>query len=546
MEETRKPTYDELLVENAQLKERIVCLEALVVELNAKIDTLTKMLFGKKSEKSKKNKDNDEEPPSNESNSPSDEPLADEPKQRRKKNGSGGRNTFPPNIPRRDIHVSLSPDECCCPNCGKDFVLMGVEITEVLNFIPMVLEVLRFIRQRMKAACACFGNKIIIAEPPIRNLDKGSVTTEFIAAMLVNKYCDHLPMHRQVGRLLKSAKVVIAESSVCRWRDQVAEHLKPLVKLMKSEIKKSYCINTDASPAPIRLPEEKNRIATGNTYVYIGGEDAPYNVFDVHPNQSANPIYEFLEGYSNCVQCDAHGNYDSLFAPKNPVPGRSPPQEVGCHAHCRRYFVNAEADEPEWGKRFVNVYKSLYKIEKETKNETVEERHRCRQHDSVPFLDKLFDLCRECLDDAAILPKSRLGQACAYALGNEAALRRYCTDGRLAIDNNVSERTLREFVIGRKNWLFFGSPESACKSAMVMSVLSSARRHGLDEWDYLVDVLYRLSDLSSEGSVADLLPDRWQKSPLPPTEVAALVSVRKQEHTGFTSTQHQMHVSTKK
>jgi hypothetical protein len=406
--------------------------------------------------------------------------------------------------------------------------------------------VLRFIRQRKKATCTCAVTKIIIAEPPIRTIDKGSVTTEFIAAMLVNKYCDHLPMHRQVGRLLKSAKVNIAESSLCRWRDQVADQLEPLVKLMKSAIKQSYCINTDASPAPVRLPKEKGKIVSGNTYVYIGGEDAPYNVFDVQPNQSAKPIYEFLNGFSNHLQCDAHGNYDSLFAPKNPVPGRSPPQEVGCHAHCRRYFVKAKEDEPGWVERFVKLYKDLYKIEKEIKGATSDEQSNHRRKDSVPLLDKLFDLCRECANDAAILPKSRLGQACAYALGNEAALRRYCTDGRLAIDNNVSERTLREFVIGRKNWLFFGSPEAARWSAIVMSVLSSARRHGLNEWEYLVDVLYRLSDLGSLGSMSDLLPDRWQKSPVPPTELAALVETRKPGNTGLTRAQTHVTTSAKK
>ena len=101
----------------------------------------------------------------------------------------------------------------------------------------------------------------------------------------------------------------------------------------------------------------------------------------------------------------------------------------------------------------------------------------------------VFDLCRECSNEATILPKSRLGQAIAYALSNEVALRRYASDGRLAIDNNVSERTLREFVVGRKNWLFFGSPEAAKWSAIVMSVLSSARRHGLNEWEYLGTVL---------------------------------------------------------
>ena len=98
------------------------------------------------------------------------------------------------------------------------------------------------------------------------------------------------------------------------------------------------------------------------------------------------------------------------------------------------------------------------------------------------LLDALFDLCRECKTDVTVLPKSPLGQACSYALKNETALRLYCTDGRLSIDNIISERTLREFVIGRKNWLFFGSPEAAKNSANIMSVLSSAKRHGLNEW----------------------------------------------------------------
>lgn len=360
---------------------------------------------------------------------------------------------------------------------------------------------------------------------PIRNIDKGSVTTEFVAAVLVNKYCDHLPVYRQVRRMFKNMKLDIAESSVCRWRDQVADQLEDLVDLMTSEIKQSYCINTDASTAPCRLPEENHRQVNGNMYVYIGGDDRPYNVFNFQPNQTAAPIHEFLKGYSHIVQCDAHGNYDALFAPKIPDPDHPPPTENGCNAHCRRGFKDAEKTEPDWSKRFLELYKKLYKIEAEIKDQSVDERFQRRQHDSVPILDALFDLCHECKNDATILPKSPLGQACAYALNNEAALRRYCTDGRLAIDNNISERTLREFVIGRKNWLFFGSPEAAKYSANIMSVLSSARRHGLNEWEYLVDVLYRLSDWNPKlDSLENLLPDRWKKSPIPPSEAAALMA----------------------
>ncbi len=237
MEDQRTPTYEELLEEIAVLKQRDAENDAIIADLKAQVEKLTKMLFGKKSEKTKKSKKSDGEKVSN-------DPT--ETQNSKKKHGGGGRKPFPPNIPRRDVHVSLHPDECRCASCGKDYVPMGVEITEVMNYIPMVLEVIRFIRQRMKPDCDCFGNKIIIAEMPIRNIDHGSVTTEFVAAVLVNRYCDHLPIHRQVGRLLKSAKVEIAESSVCHWRDQIADQLEGLAGLMKSEIKESYCINTDA------------------------------------------------------------------------------------------------------------------------------------------------------------------------------------------------------------------------------------------------------------------------------------------------------------
>jgi transposase len=515
MEDVRKPTYEELEQRVAEQDQRIAEQDQRIAELQAKIDKLTKMLFGQKSEKSKKEKEKEPKQPSN------------EPKPKRERNGGGGRKPFHPNIPRRDVRVPLHPDDCSCSICGKEYESMGVEITEVLNYIPMVLEVLRFIRERKKASCTCRETKIVIAEMPIRNIDKGMVTTEFITAVLMNKYCDHLPIHRQVNRLFKSTKVEIAESSVCRWRDQIADQLQLLDDLMKSNIKQSYCINTDASTAPCRLPKEQHRQVNGNMYVYIGGDDQPYNVFDFQPNQTAAPIYDFLAGYSGVVQCDAHGNYNALFAPKILDEKRPPPTECGCHAHCRRGFKDAEKLEPEWSKQFLDLYKKLYKVESEIKEMTLDERLFRRRNESVPILDALFDLCRKCKSDPLTLPKSPLGQACAYALNNESALRVYCSDARLNIDNNVSERTLREYVIGRKNWLFFGSPEAGGRSAVVMSVLSSARRHGLNEYEYLVDVLYRLSDWNPRvDTLENLLPDRWVKSSTPPTEAALLATAR--------------------
>ena len=510
MDTERKPTYDELLVENSQLKIRVAELEQEVADLKAQVDKLTKMLFGKKSEKSKK-KDRDADDVTEEQSS--DIVASEDAPKRKRKRGGGGRKPFPPEIPRRDVHVDLAPDECYCDCCGREYVFMGVEVTEVLNIIPMICEVIRYIRHRYKRECHCRKPAIVIAEMPIRTLDKGAVTTEFIAAVLVNKYCDHLPVYRQVRRMFKNMKLDIAESSVCRWRDVVGAMLEPLVEVAKSEILAGHCINTDATTAPFRIPKEKHRRVNGNLFVYVGDDAHPFNIFDFRENQSAQGIHEFLQGYSNYLQCDAHGNYDSLFDPGIPDPKPPPPKEVGCHAHCRRNFVEAGSDEPILAEEFLKLYRKLYKIEKDIKEAPADIRLQRRRRDTLPILDALFQRCRDCKNDPRILPKSPWGKACAYALNNETALRRYADDERLAIDNNISERTIKEFVLGRKNYLFFGSPDAAKYSAIIMSVLSSAKRNGLDEWLYLTHVLNRLADLTSLNELHQLLPDKWRKLP---------------------------------
>jgi transposase len=296
---------------------------------------------------------------------------------------------------------------------------MGIEITEVLNDIPMTCEVIRYIRKRYKRECRCHKQKILIAEMPIRTIDKGSVTMEFIAAVLVNKYCDSLPVYRQVNRMFKNMKLDISESSVCRRRDVVGETVEPVLKIAKSEILSGHCVNTDASPAPFRIPKEHHRLVNGNLYVDVGDEEHPFHIFNFQENQAAKGIHEFLRGYGGYLQCDAHKNYDAPFKPKIPDPAKPTPIEVGCNTHCRRNFVDAEEDEPLRVTEFLKLYRKLYKIEKEIKGSSANERYRRRQRDSVPLLDALFQRCRDCLADPAILPKSPLGLACKYALSNE-------------------------------------------------------------------------------------------------------------------------------
>ncbi|MDR1958356.1 MAG: IS66 family transposase [Planctomycetaceae bacterium] len=170
-----------------------------------------------------------------------------------------------------------------------------------------------------------------------------------------------------------------------------------------------------------------------------------------------------------------------LESRKFPIPTPPAAKKNGCNAHCRRGFKDSEKTEPDRSKRFLDICKKLCKIEAEIKDESIDLRYRRRQPDSVPLWDALFDRCREGKANMTVLPKSPLGRAWVYALKNETALRFYGTDGHWSINNNISERTLREFVIGRKNGLFFGSPDVSCKSAVLVNLLFCARRHGLNE-----------------------------------------------------------------
>ena len=198
------------------------------------------------------------------------------------------------------------------------------------------------------------------------------------------------------------------------------------------------------------------------------------------------------------MQCDAAPIYDDLFNPKDKV--KPHPIEVGCWAHTRRKFTDAQKTDVERAVQAVARIGMLYDVERDAKSLSHEKRRALRQEKSVPVLDALFAWCKNqfSLDPSrpTVLPKGPMGQAINYALGNEQALRRYCDDGRLAIDNNAAERALRGVAIGRKNWMFAGSPRGGRTASIIFSLLAGGKRHDLDPWKYLRDVLIRLADLN--------------------------------------------------
>lgn len=249
-------------------------------------------------------------------------------------------------------------------------------------------------------------------------------------------------------------------------------------------------------------------------------------------------LESIVKNYSKILRCDAHSIYDTIFEPRLAVEadgsrlrGRRSmihendsrpceasegscgeaarfPIEQGCWSHGRRYFHKAHKVHPD-AKYVLTLIGSMYGVERRAKKLTSDERLVMRQQESIPLLNQVFSWCRE--HKEKYFPKDPLNLAIQYLLNHEAALRVYCTDGRLAIDNNETERMLRLAAIGRKNWMFFGSDRGGKTGCILYTILGSARRHGLNEFEYLCDILDRLSDLPSEGEYLKMLPDRWEK-----------------------------------
>jgi hypothetical protein len=315
----------------------------------------------------------------------------------------------------------------------------------------------------------------------------------------VSKFGDHLPLYRQEA-ILARHRVDVSRSTLGGWVAAAADLLTPLVDRMAGLVRQSLVIQTDDTSVPVLDPGSR-RTRTGHLWVYLGDADHPYAVFDFTPTYSGNEPRAFVGDYAGYVQADALKQYDLLF---NRAPPR--PTEVGCWAHARRKFHDARASDPVRAHEALARIRRLYEIEAEIKPLDDANRFAARQAHSLPFLNTLFAWLGE--QHGQVLPKSPIGAAVEYTLGNRAALSRYIGAGFLQIDNNASERALRAVAVGRKNYLFAGSDAGGRAAAALYSVVGTCRRLGHDPFAYLRDVFARLPAFPA-GRLDELLPDRW-------------------------------------
>jgi transposase len=250
------------------------------------------------------------------------------------------------------------------------------------------------------------------------------------------------------------------------------------------------------------LDRDRTSTRTGRIWTYVGDRHGPYIVYHYTGNRSREGPEEFLQGYNGLLQADAYAAYDAMF--KNPSRSLT---EIACWAHARRYFFEAQTSDLCRATVMLAYIQLLYEVEREARNATREQRWELRQAKSRPILEDIKNYLQT--EKPKVLPKSPMGVAIDYTLSNWAALVRYTEDGDLEIDNNGAERSLRPIVVGRNNWLFYGSDKGGRTGAVLSTLIASCKRLRIEPFAYLRDLFTRIS-AHPRHRLDELLPDQWK------------------------------------
>jgi transposase len=401
-------------------------------------------------------------------------------------------------LPRVDVvHDVPEADRSCA--CGTPMVEIGEDISEQLDIVPMQVRVLRHIRKRY--GCPTSEHSPVTAALPAQPLPKSNASIDFLAMLLAVKFVDGLPLARFENVLTRHGAVV-PRQTLARWVIGCAGVLQPLHNLMRDVLLDGNLIHMDETV--VQVLKEKDKAPTSNSYMWVqtgGPPDKPVVLYDYDPSRSASVPTALLEGFAGYLMTDGYDGYNEV--------GRSDGIErLACWAHVRRRFVEATRVQPK-GKRgradeAVSLIGKLYRIEREHKDATPEARYLARQSDSVPVLAELHAWMHK--NAPLVIPKSALGTALAYMGNLWSKLVRYTERGDLPIDNNRCENAIRPFVVGRKAWLFSDTPAGAHASAVIYSLVQTAKANGLEPYTWLRRVLRDLPAAKSVEAIEALLP----------------------------------------
>lgn len=426
------------------------------------------------------------------------EPPAQTPADADKKKARGKRKPLPIELARIDVVHDVPEAERTCA-CGTPMVEIGQDVSEQLDIVPMQVRVLRHIKKRY--GCPKGDQAPVSARTPAQVLPKSNASNDLLAMLLVTKYVDGLPLAR-FEYVLARAGVLVPRQTLARWVIGTARALQPIANLMRDVLLGHDVIHMDETP--VQVLKEPGRAATSKSQMWVqrgGPPGKPVILFEYDPSRAQAVPLRLLEGWKGYLMADGLESYGAISFTEGVT-------RLGCWVHARRRFVDAGKVLPA-GKRgraheALALIGKLYAIEKGARELNDAERLARRQSRSRAVIDEL----RRWLDQVlpAVPPTSVLGGALGYLHRQWPRLTRYLERGDLPIDNNPAENAIRPFVVGRKAWLFSDTQAGARASALIYSLVETAKANNVEPYLWLRHILRALPTATTVEHFEALLP----------------------------------------
>lgn len=416
-----------------------------------------------------------------------------EPEQKTTQKKRPGRKPLPKNLPRKIVEHDLTDEDKLC-GCGSEMKCISHHTSEELDYQPATFMVIEHRCKKYICRGACYEKsksdpEAIVpsksAKKPTQLIPKSITTPSLLSQIVINKFCDHLPLYRQ-ETIFKRLSIDLSRQTMSKWMLKVGEAIIPLINLLQERILDYDVSYSDETT--LQVLHEPGRRAQTKSYMwcFIGGP--PHQriiIYQYHASRKGDVANDFFEGYGGAVHCDGYGGYNTVLSSPDVV-------GINCMAHVRRKFVEALPNGKEKGVSgyVVKQIRKLYVIESKLKEAGAnqDEIEKTRQEQSKPLLESLKTYLDE--KSKVVPPKSKVGEAIAYTLRRWHYLTTYLEDGRYEIDNNRAERAIKPFVMGRKAWLFCNSVNGAHTSSRLFSLIETAKTNGMEPSRYLNYISY--------------------------------------------------------